>query len=330
MKVSPIFIISLILLCSSVVENVRAADELKLGIIGLDTSHVTAFTKILNDEKAPNHIPGGKVVAAFKASSPDIPSSADRVEQYTAELQNQFGVKLVPSIEELCRAVDGVLIENVDGRPHLAEARLVIAAKKRLFIDKPVAGSLRDAVQIFKLAREANVPVFTASAYRYYDSLIELKNAKIGTLRSAISYGPAHLEEHHPDLFWYGVHPTEALFTVMGRGCLSVTRTYTPDSDTVTGLWSDGRIGVLHGIRTKPLPHKVILFGSDGFAEQQSRSDDYAPLVREIVKFFQTGIAPVSPEETIEMFAFMAAADESKRHGGQPVKLSEVLEAASK
>jgi hypothetical protein len=160
--------------------------------------------------------------------------------------------------------------------------------------------------------------------------MIELKKANIGTLRSAISYGPAHLEEHHPDLFWYGVHPTEALFTVMGRGCLSVTRTHTPDTDTVTGLWSDGRIGVLHGIRTKPLPHKVILFGSNGFAEQQSRGDDYAPLVREIMKFFQTGVAPVSPEETIEMFAFMEAADESKRRGGQPVRLSEVLEAASK
>jgi hypothetical protein len=329
MNVPPIFSVSLMLVSLSI-GTVRAADELKLGIIGLDTSHVTAFTKILNDEKAPNHIPGGKVVAAFKSSSADIPSSADRVEQYTAQLQNEFGVKLMPSIEELCRAVDCVLIENVDGRPHLAEARPVIAAKKRLFIDKPVAGSLRDAVQIFKLAREAKVPVFTSSAYRYYDSMIELKKANIGTLRSAISYGPAHLEEHHPDLFWYGVHPTEALFTVMGRGCLSVTRTHTPDTDTVTGLWSDGRIGVLHGIRTKPLPHKVILFGSNGFAEQQSRGDDYAPLVREIMKFFQTGVAPVSPEETIEMFAFMEAADESKRRGGQPVRLSEVLEAASK
>jgi hypothetical protein len=49
--------------------------------------------------------------------------------------------------------------------------------------------------------------------------------------------------------------------------------------------------------------------------------DGYAPLVVEIVKFFQTGVAPVAPQETIEILAFMEAADESKRTQGQPVRL---------
>jgi len=304
------------------------AGEIKIGIIGLDTSHVTAFTKLINDTSAKNHVPGGKVVAAFKSFSPDIPSSASRVEQYTAQLQSEFGVKLVGSIEELCREVDCVMLESVDGRPHLEQARPVIAAKKRLFIDKPLAGSLRDALEIFRLAQVAGVPVFTSSAYRYYDSMIELKKANVGEVRSAISYGPAPLEEHHPDLFWYGIHPSEALFTVLGGGCESVTRTHTPDADVIAGLWSGGRTGVLHAIRTKPMPHKVTVFGSTGFAEQKSGGDDYAPLVREIMRFFETGVPPVTPEESIELFAFMEAADESKRRGGLPVKLSEVLEKA--
>jgi predicted dehydrogenase len=181
------------------------ADDLKIGIIGLDTSHVTAFTEIINNPNAAGHVPGGKVVAAFKSSSADIPSSADRVEEYTAKLQKELWRELVGSIEELCREVDGVLIESVDGRPHLAQARPVIAAKKRLFIDKPIGGSLRDTLEIFRLAKGGRCAVFTSSAYRYYDSMIELKKADVGELRSAISYGPAHLEEHHPDLFWYGV-----------------------------------------------------------------------------------------------------------------------------
>ena len=306
------------------------ADDLKIGIIGLDTSHVTAFTEIINNANAPGHAPGGKVVAAFKTSSADIPSSVDRVEKYAATLQNDFGVKLVASIDELLREVDCVLIESVDGRPHLAQAGPVIAAKKRLFIDKPIGGTLRDAVEIFRLAKEAGVPVFTSSAYRYYDSMIELKKTDVGTIRSAISYGPAHLEEHHPDMFWYGVHPAEALFTVMGRGCESVVRTHTADTDVITGVWSGGRIGVLHGLRTKPLPHKVTVFGDKGFAEQKSEGDSYAPLVREIMQFFQTGVPPVSAEETLEVMAFMEAADESKRRDGQPVKLSEVLAAAAR
>lgn len=326
MKLLPLILAT----CVAVGSVAASAAELKIGIVGLDTSHVVAFTKVINDSAAPDHVPGGKVVAAFKSSSPDIPSSIQRVDGYAETLQKNFGVKLVDSIEDLCREVDCVLIESVDGRPHLEQARKVIAAKKRVFIDKPIAASLRDALEIFRLAKEANVPVFTSSAYRFYNSLVEVKKANIGEVRSAVSYGPAHTEEHHPDLFWYAVHPTEALFTVMGRGCESVVRTQTPDTDVVTGVWSGGRVGVLHGIRTKPLPHKVTVFGSNGFAEQKPVGDTYAPLVREIMQFFQTGVPPVSAEETTEMFAFMEAADESKRRGGQPVKISEVLAAAQK
>ena len=321
---------AILLTCLAAHMNTASADDLKLGIIGLDTSHCTAFTQCLNDVAAKNHVAGAKVVAAVKTFSPDIESSASRVEQYTAELRDKWGVEIVGSIAELLPKVDAVLIESVDGRPHLEQARPVIAAKKPLFIDKPIGGTLRDVLEIFRLAKDAGTPVFSSSVYRFYPSMVELKKAPIGDLRSAISYGPAHLEPHHPDFFWYGVHPTEALFTVLGQGCESVVRATSPDTDTVVGTWSGGRTGILHGLRTKALPHKVTVFGSLKFAEQKDAPHDYAPLVAEIVKFFQTKQAPVAAEETIEMFAFMEAADESKRRGGQPVKLSEVLEQARK
>jgi len=301
-----------------------AAADLRIGIIGLDTSHVTAFTALINNEKNKDYVPGGKVVAAFQGGSPDIPSSANRVEGYTKDLQEKYGVKIVPTIEELCQQVDAVLLESVDGRPHLEQARPVIKARKPMFIDKPVAGSLRDAIEIYRLAKEAGVPVVSSSSYRFYDSMTELKKADVGDVRSAISYGPSHLEPHHPDFFWYGVHPAEALYTVMGTGCETVVRTSTAEFDIATGTWRDGRVGTLYGLRTKATPHKVIVFGSKSVAEQKG-SGTYAPLVREIMKFFQTGIAPVSPEETIELFAFMEAADESKRQGGRPVKIADVM-----
>jgi len=307
-----------------VTSSVFAAD-LKLGMIGLDTSHVIAFTKLLNETNNKDYIQGGKIVAAFKGGSPDVESSRTRVDEYTKQLQEQFGVKIVDSIEELCRQVDAVLIESVDGRPHLEQARPVIKARKPMFIDKPVAGSLRDAIEIYRLAKENNVPVFSSSSYRFYDSLIEVKNANVGEIRNVISYGPAHLESHHPDMFWYGVHPTEALFTIMGTGCENVVRSTSKDSDVITGTWSGGRIGTLVGVRTSATPHKVTVFGTKAVAEQKG-SGSYAPLVREIIKFFQTGASPVSPDETIEMFAFMEAADESKREGGKPVKIAEVIE----
>lgn len=303
--------------------------DLRIGMIGLDTSHVIAFTKLLNDAQQKHHVPGGRVVAAYKGGSPDIESSRTRVDGYTKQLQGEFGVRIVDSIEDLCEQVDVVMLESVDGRPHLEQARPVIKARKRLFIDKPVAGSLRDAIEIFRLAKEHVVPVFTSSSYRFYDSLVKVKNADVGTIRSVISYGPAHLEPHHPDLFWYGIHPTEALFTILGVGCQTVVRSSTADADVVTGVWSGGRLGTLHALRNGPAPHKVIVFGTNAVAEQEA-GDDYAPLVREVMKFFQTGVAPVSPEETIELFAFMEAADESKRLGGAPVKISDVVQKHSR
>ena len=66
------------------------------------------------------------------------------------------------------------------------------------------------------------------------------------------------------------------------------------------------------------------MFGTKDVAEQKG-TGTYAPLVREIMKFFQTRVAPVQPEETIAIMAFMEAADESKRQGGVPVKIKDVL-----
>ncbi|MDB6040537.1 MAG: Oxidoreductase family, NAD-binding Rossmann fold [Verrucomicrobiales bacterium] len=300
------------------------AADLKVGIIGLDTSHVVAFTELLNDAGRKNHIPGAKVVAAFRGGSQDIESSRSRLDQYTKDLQDKFGVKIVPSIEELCNEVDAILLESVDGRPHLEQVRPVFKAGKPVFIDKPLAGTLKDAIEIVRLAKESKVPCFSASSYRFYDSLVEVKNTKVGEVRSVLSYGPAHLEEHHPDMYWYGVHPTEALYTILGTGCKTVARVHTTDTDVIVGSWSNGRTGTLIGLRTGATPNKVIVFGNKGVAEQKT-SGDYAPLVREIVRFFQTGIAPVSLDETLEMFAFMEAADESKRQEGKPVALEDVL-----
>jgi predicted dehydrogenase len=305
--------------------TVASGAELRIGLIGCDTSHAPAFTKIFNDARDKNHIEGGKVVAFYKGGSPDLKESTSRVDGYAKQLQETYGVKQVDSIEELCKVVDVVLLESLDGRPKLEQVRPVLKAHKPVFIDKPIAGSLKDALAINQLAKENNTPWFSSSAYRYYESMVTLKGTDVGTIRGAVSYGPSELEKHHPDFFWYGIHPTEALFTVMGPACESVVRTSTPDTDVATGIWSDGRVGTLRGLRNSATPHAVIVFGSKAVVEQAKGHDDYAPLVHQIMKFFQTGVAPVANEETIAIYAFMEAADESKRTGGKPVKISEVM-----
>jgi hypothetical protein len=302
------------------------AKKLKLGMIGLDTSHVVAFTKILNDSGHSQHVKGAKVVAAFKGGSPDIPASRDRIDRFTKTLVEDHGIKLYPSIEELCKNVDAVLLESVDGRPHLKQARPVIEAGLPLFIDKPLAGSLKDAVAIFDLAQKHKVPVFTSSSLRFAKSTVAVRNGSIGKVIQCETHSPCSLEPHHPDLFWYGIHGVESLFTVMGANCLSVERGKTEDGKIkVTGKWTGERTGVFR--EGKGYGGKAI--GTKGESEV-GKYDGYAPMIREIVSFFQTGKPPVSPEESIAIYAFMEAADESKRRNGKEVFLKEVLQKARK
>src|SRR5215216_3375767 len=181
-----------------------AADVIRVGIIGCDTSHVPAFTKLFNDPKAAGDMAGFKVVAAFPGGSQDIPSSRDRVQKFTDDLK-AAGVEIVDSIPALCEKVDAVLLESVDGRPHLEQARPVIAANKPLFIDKPMAGSLADAIAIAELAKKNNVPWFSSSSLRFGPKIQALKSdPKVGEIVGCDSFGPCPTEPHHPDLFWYG------------------------------------------------------------------------------------------------------------------------------
>jgi predicted dehydrogenase len=299
----------------------------RVGIIGLDTSHVIAFTQLMNDP-AKNY--GCKVVAGYPGGSPDVPSSANRVEGYTKQLREKFGLEIVDSIETLCQKVDGILLESVDGRPHLAQVRPVIAAKKPVFIDKPMAGSLADVLEIFRLAKAAGVPCWSSSSLRFGPGTIGLRNSpEVGKVMGCDAWSPCSLEPHHVDLYWYGVHGVEMLFTVMGPGCVSVQRAQTKDYELVVGVWNDGRIGTFRGLRAPKEDYGTLVFGSKGIV-RGAGYEGYGHLVDEIVKFFKTGNIPVPPEETIEIFAFMTAADASKAHNGASVKLADVLEEAQK
>lgn len=297
--------------------------DLRVGIIGLDTSHVIEFTKLLNDPDNPNHVKGARVVAAYPGGSPDLKASASRIGRFTGELVKQYKITICEDIPALCRMVDVVLLESVDGRKHLAQAEPVFRAHKRVFIDKPLAASLADAAEIQRLGRETSTPWFSASSVRFTREFASLAgDERFGGILGAASFGPAHLEPTNPGLLWYGIHAVEALYTAMGVGCESVTCTSTDGYDLVTGVWKDGRIGTVRGIRKGKQDFGVLVFGSKSIQYAPLVDDTYVPLVREIVRFFQTGEPPVSNRETLETIAFMDAAEQSRRRGGVPVKLN--------
>ena len=227
-------------------------------MIGLDTSHVPAFAKIFNNPKATGDLAAIRIVAGYPGGT-DIPASRDRVKGFTEQLRG-MGIEIVDSIPKLLEKVDVVLLESVDGRVHLQEATPVIQAGKPLFIDKPVAGSLADAIVIFELAKKHNVPCFSSSSLRFAPGIQELlKNEKLGAIEGAATWGPCTYQEGTPDMFFYGIHGIEPLYVLMGTGCETVARTQTKDTDLVSGVWKDGRVGTYRRIRKNKADRRIGL-----------------------------------------------------------------------
>lgn len=292
----------------------------RVGIIGLDTSHSPAFVKALNGPDASDRYLGYKVVAAYPFGSKDIESSTSRIPAYTEEVK-KLNVEIVDSIADLLKKVDCVLLETNDGRRHLEQVLPVLKAGKRVFIDKPVAASLPDAIAIFEAAKKYNIPIFSASSLRHIKGIEKVDKSQVV---GADTFSPAVLEKTHPDFFWYGIHAVETLYTVMGTGCKQVVRVHTDGTDIIIGTWADGRVGTVRGTRTGKHDYGGTVFTKSGNLVLGPYGG-YEPLLDDIIHYFETGQVPVTPDETLEIFAFMEAADESKRRGGAPVTLESVM-----
>lgn len=297
----------------------------RIGMIGLDTSHSIEFVKAMNAKEAGNSFDGYTITIAYPHGSRDIESSYSRIEGYTKTVK-ELGVKIAASIDEVIANSDVIMLETNDGKLHLEQALPVFKSGKRIFIDKPIAAKYKDVVAIFKASKQYKTPFFSASSLRYVENLAAIRSGSlIGKVHGADTYSPAVLEPSHTDFYWYGIHGVEMLFTALGTGCLSVSRTNAPNMDIAVGTWTEGRLGTFRGTRQGKHRYGGIAFGENGNAIISDYSG-YKPMLLEIVKFFNTGIVPVDLQETLEIYAFMEAADESKKQGGKAVELKPYLD----
>ncbi|MBL8817895.1 MAG: Gfo/Idh/MocA family oxidoreductase [Planctomyces sp.] len=304
-------------------------------MVGLDTSHVPAFVRLINDApvkssdgdspKSPDR--NVAVTAAFPGGNPEFPLSRDRLDAFTRQV-SEMGVEIVDSLSELISRVDGVMIQSVDGTQHLDQARHSFEAGKPVFIDKPLAASFSDVLAIQQLGRRTGVPWFSASAMRYSPGYPELhQHLTKQSILAATTSCPLKVGPGHPDLFWYGVHGVDLLYSILGTGCQQVQCVSTGIADLVTGIWQNGRIGSCLAIRDES---GECGFGATVFTDHGSHgchaSYDYGPIVDTIVSFFLNGKSPVPEIEMVEVFAFMAAAEISRKRLGEVVELTEILQ----
>jgi hypothetical protein len=298
---------------------------IKLGILDFDTSHCVEFTRRLNQiGKDPEQfVEGAKVVIGCPGESK---LSQERIEGFTKQMK-EYGVALVDKPADMIGKVDGMLIEAVDGTVHYERAKPFLEAGIPCFVDKPYTCSVTEAKQIADLATKKKIPVFSSSSLRYAPEVVKYaSDGTHGKLVGCVVYAPASLSpipERNAGLFHYGIHGVEVLYTLMGPGCKRVTCTTEKGVDVVTGQWADGRAATLRGIRTG-----ASGYGFVGFAEKgiQSITIDtkviYRELLKRVVEMFKNGKAPLDIAETIEIVAFIEAANRSgANHGaGETVK----------
>ncbi|WP_103994543.1 Gfo/Idh/MocA family protein [Paenibacillus sp. UNC499MF] len=298
--------------------------NLRIGMIGLDTSHAVEFTKLLNDPGHPWHVPGGRVVLAYPGGSEDFELSRSRVEGFTAKLRDEYGVEIADSPAAVAAACDAILLESADGRVHAEQFRQIAPYGKPVFVDKPLAVSLRDAREIADLAERHGAALLSSSSLRFAEGLTEAMRAQeTGAVTGADCFGPLALEPTQPGLFWYGIHMVEMLYAVLGPGCVHVTAAAGESHEVVVGVWSDGRIGTVRGSR-----RGSPAFGAVVHRERGSRAVDisadakpfYASLLERVMELFRGGEPAVGRRETLEVIRFIEAANES-RETGQRVRL---------
>lgn len=355
----------------SITARAEDAKPIRIGFIGMDNYQVVEFTHFFhnpdgqkhafkNNEKGLDVYRGFQIVACWKGGSDKIPAKwrKDMDERWMKQIvlapqkdpKTKQVIKSFPVIEvledpqEVIKRSDVIMVMSVDANQHLEQARWAIKAKKPVFIGRPMTATLLDAVQLVQEAEAAGVPVFSCSQHRFSPGFIGMRNhPEVGKVLGADIYGGCERDPHHPDLTWQGIHGVETLYTMMGPGCVSVTRAGTDKADVVTGTWNDGRVGVYRGIRQGAIKWSGVVFGDKGVSvagiyghgvpnhgvvPHNDTYMSYLAVAAEIAKFFRTGKSPVSNAELLEVFSFLEAAEESKRQNGAPVTLASVLEKA--
>lgn len=292
------------------------SQELRLALLGTDSTHATEFTRILNGTGEKDHVPGAHVTVAYRGGSASLAISHDRIEKISTALRSTWGIPFVSSIAELCKNIDGILLLSVDVRLRLQELREAARCGKPIFIDKPLACSLEDARAIAALLDQQGLPWFSASSIRYGHE------QRPANLQGAETWGPAKYIDQFPlGLTYYGIHSIESLYSLMGPGVTQVTQTRSGKTDVLVATWTDGRVGTVR-LMEDSATYGAVLYREGGHAEVITTNVGYAPQVVDIVRFMREKKSSIAESETMEIFAFMQAAQESLKLGGIPVKLA--------
>jgi predicted dehydrogenase len=293
--------------------NIKEYTVLRLGLVGVNTSHADAFSRIFNgDDKQPSQIESARITSLWGT---DLGK--------TDELQKRHSIEtLVTNPGDMIGNIDGVLIidDTGGGATHLDLARPFIEAGVPTFIDKPMTVEYADAVTLFDLAEKHGTLLTSSSALRFPVELEPARErlAEIGTISSIVSVSPG-------EWFYYGVHAVELLGTVAGTGAVSVQRTPFEHKDVAVIEYESGQIAVVETLRDAVYTFHLTAFGEKGWVtvEAKDMPGFYRKQMESIVTMIETKTVPVTREQTLEVHAILHAGMKSAETG-RKMLLSEI------
>ena len=281
---------------------------IRTAVIGLDTSHATQFPKFIQDpEMEPEHrVSGMTVTRALRFETPF--QKKEGLDKRQAYLES-IGVKVTEDFEEAVSGCDAIFLEINDPSLHLEYFRKCAELGKPVFLDKPFADTLENAVEILKTAKEHDVRFFTASSLRFEANIIQA-HEEMPEVDMAETWGPLGRAAAGSSIVWYGVHAFEMLEKIMGPGAIAVTTVPDRNGAVCVVAYEDGRRGTVTlthgnysygGLLRKGKECKMFQSGGGQYL--------YHNLISDIGRFFLGEYDGVPLAESFEIMAMLEAAE---------------------
>ena len=289
---------------------------IRIGIVGSDNSHAEQFAKIANGLHDAGRVAGVRCVAI---------SAPHNTRGRTKEVAAHGGIEhVVAAPEEMVDMVDAAMVVYRHGGLHLEGAMPFIEKKIPVFIDKPLATSVRDAKKLLEAARRKKTPVASFSTLRFCDGFIEFQKEMkaIGDLKAGVFKSPGDLRSKYGGVFFYGIHAVELMHATMGYGARKVSAVARARHVLATVLFDGGRMAQLPILEGPAHTFHVTAHGTEGeVARRIDPGAAYLAGMKVFLKMVRTGKEPFTHDELLEPVKVLEAIDKSIRTK-RPVTLS--------
>ena len=260
----------------------------KVGIIGSENSHATAFTEIFNVKQQYEDV---RVVAVYG----EDPEASQKI-------SDKYGVPIVKP-EDMLPMVDAVMITSRHGGLHYGYAKPFIEAGKPLFVDKPLCCCAKEAKEMLDLAKAKNVPIVGGSSLKVTKDTF-LAKAKAdearakGELFGGLVYAPINLDNPYGGYYFYSAHLMETLIRVFGYDPVAVTaKRY---NDSISGVVEYKDFAVSYCYTAGAYNYGCTIVAKDADVNVPISLDGaYDAEVSHFVEMLHTGVSPQTYTELL-------------------------------